>query len=67
MFQQINPRVIEKLRQAKCHDTIKKFLEEMLFLELENIEQARYRYADRYDAAIEKCAKQYAEVKKNVL
>lgn len=55
------------MRHAECHEILKKFMREMLFFELENFEEARPRYAKYYDTAIEKYAKEYAEVKKGAV
>ncbi len=53
----LNVRIIKKLKEAKCDNTTKEFLKEMLFFELENIEQGRPRYKQRYDTMIEKYLK----------
>ena len=67
MSQQLNPRILEKLKQTQCHEVIKQFLREMLFFELDNVEEARPRFSKAYDTAIERHARRYADVKKNAV
>ncbi|MHA1409657.1 MAG: hypothetical protein ACTSQY_05040 [Candidatus Odinarchaeia archaeon] len=63
MSEQLNSRILEKLEEYQCDDIIKKFLKEMLFFELQNLEFAKPPYTKHYDDRIEKAAKEYKKKK----
>lgn len=56
--------MINKIKKADCDTAIEKFLLEMLYFELEHVEEAYPRYSKYYDTYIDAFAKQF-EMKNN--
>lgn len=61
MSEKLNKRIIEKLEKSDCTKTIKQFLLEVLYFELEIFEEGYPRYTQRYDSTIDKFAKIHAK------
>jgi hypothetical protein len=57
----INEKIIEKIDKNKCNKEIKDLLKNLLSFELENFDQGRWRYTEKYTFAIMKFLK--SEVK----
>jgi hypothetical protein len=54
MTQDVNKKIIEKIKESDFDHAIKEFLKQLLFYELDNISEARWRYSEKYDSAIKK-------------
>ena len=55
--EKLNRRIIDKIRSAPCDKAIKELLLELLYFELENIEEAYPHYTKFYDYHINRFAK----------
>lgn len=51
MIDEINPKIIEKIKKIKEED-IREFLKEIMHLEFQNIEEARWMFRESYDKSI---------------
>ena len=59
MSDDINRKLIEKIRESEFDDVVKEFLIKILIFELEQFEEARPRYSDRYDREIKNYASRF--------
>jgi len=57
----LNRRIIEKIDEVEGTEVVKQFLKELLYFELQIIEEGLPRYKKRYDVLIEKYTKIYLE------
>lgn len=57
----LNRRIIEKVDEVEVTEAVKQFLKELLYFELQIIEEGSPRYKKRYDVLIEKYTKIYLE------
>jgi len=57
----LNPRIIEKLNAMECDEIIIQFLKELLYFELQMIEEGSPRYKNKYDGLIERHTELYLE------
>jgi len=62
MAEDVNEKIINKIKKSKVDKEIKDFLKKILVIELENFEEGRPRYSDKYDREIVNCASKF-EVK----
>lgn len=51
MIDEINPKIIEKIKKIK-EDDIREFLKEIMHLEFQNIEEGRWMFRESYDKSI---------------
>jgi len=61
MTEDINQKILDTIKDSEAHEYIKKFLREMLLLELQNFEEGRWMYGKDYDRRIIYYAKKYKE------
>lgn len=60
----VNKKITERIEKGNFSDEIKKFLGEILFFELEHLEDEKYRYDLEYQSLIAKYSKSFKEEEK---
>lgn len=60
MRKDINKKLIDKINESEFDSEIKEFLIKLLIFELDNSGEARWRYTDKYDAAIRHFSDKYS-------
>jgi hypothetical protein len=50
----LNPLIIDKIKSQPVDDKIKKFLEDILYIELEKLQKAEEKYSSEYEQCVEK-------------
>lgn len=63
MPEDINKKLIDKIKESEFDNAVKDFLRKILIIELQNFEEGRPRYAKEYDRYIVKYAYKYGEGK----
>ena len=63
MAEDINKNIIDKLNESEFENEIKSFLIKLLVLELDNFEEGRWRYSEKYDREIINYAHKFEEEK----
>ena len=53
-FKNINKKIIEKLENFDCNNVSKKFIKDILIIELENFEGNKIHFRDEYHKALNK-------------
>lgn len=61
MTEDINQKILDIIKNSEGDKCVKKFLREMLLLELKNFEEGRWMYGKEYDRRITHYAKKYKE------
>lgn len=61
MDNDINVKIINKIRNSEFDTAVKEFLIKLLVYELDNVSEARWRFSDKYDAAIKQFSKKFKE------
>ena len=59
MADDVNKKLIDKIKKSEFDEAIKEFLINILLFELEHFEESRPRYGDRYDREIKKYASKF--------
>ncbi len=59
MKEDVNVRIIKKLRESKCDKTLTDFIIELVREEFEHKDQARWNFSEVYDNKIKKFSKEY--------
>jgi hypothetical protein len=55
MSETINRRILDKIKNSKIDEPVKKFLREVLIVELKNFEIGKLRYTDEYEYIRKHC------------
>ena len=64
MSKDINKKIIDKINENEIDLAIKEFLIKLLVYELDNAGEARWRFSDKYDAAIKHYSEKFKEGEK---
>ncbi len=67
MAQKLNPRIIDSLDSNNCEEAVKMFIREMLYFELEHMEEQRPRYTEVYNNAISKYVHKFRGEQKDAI
>jgi hypothetical protein len=49
MSETINRRILDKIKNSDCDESVKQFLREVLVVELKNFEIGKLHYSDEYE------------------
>ncbi|ODS30942.1 MAG: hypothetical protein SCARUB_03948 [Candidatus Scalindua rubra] len=59
MKEDVNVKIIKKLRNNKCHKNLKQFIIDMIREEFAHKDQSRWNYSEIYDRKIKMYSKEF--------